>query len=651
MGSENRRMQMWMNAVIAACMVAAVSGMVNVYGLEDVLFFNKGIISLGVFFLGAGVAEKARAGWRQDRRKWMIAYLMAYGLVFSEILGTAMRLAVTKGGVNLRMTGAIAMAGAAVVLALLVAPFFLKLFDISIKPGGEYGDGRRLNRVFWAAWGILFVGYLPCILAFYPGLYACDMMWQWWQFDSWWFTTHHPLIHTLFSGAVIELGKLLWGSYNEGLFLHSLVQTLFFTGAMAYGIRFMVKRRMNRIGVVLAGLFFLLFPFFPVMGITTTKDTIFSGFFLITFADICDMVIEGRFYHGRRLALFIFNSVCMCLFRNNTIYGLAVMACCLVVFWAIPRGKKRSKGALLKAAGLIVVCIFLSQAMFTVLEKSLHAGKGSKAEMMSLPVQQIARSYVFHQEEFSEEDKEELFPFFDESTLLDYTYYLSDPVKGGLKMEGFNLADFLRLWMKLGMRFPGEYVKAPLYNTMGLWYMGGDSSCTMSYKMSPPFDEEHTVEIKSKLPWLKAYYSWFIDENLQKYLPGLSVFFYTSFYSWCVALAAGILVAKRKYRCLIPTLFLACYGFTLIFGPCMAIRYFLAVMLCIPILAVMVFQADSREDGDVVHGLAGSRTYRRGVPSDRQTIPVENEMDWEESAAGTLHQYANISLIEQEKDV
>ena len=31
-------------------------------------------------------------------------------------------------------------------------------------------------------------------------------------------------------------------------------------------------------------------------------------------------------------------------------------------------------------------------------------------------------------------------------------------------------------------------------------------------------------------------------------------------------------------------------------------------------------------------------------------IPVENEMECEESAAGVLHQYANTSLIEQEKD-
>ena len=31
-------------------------------------------------------------------------------------------------------------------------------------------------------------------------------------------------------------------------------------------------------------------------------------------------------------------------------------------------------------------------------------------------------------------------------------------------------------------------------------------------------------------------------------------------------------------------------------------------------------------------------------------IPVENEIDWEESAAGVLHQYANTSLIRQEQD-
>ena len=159
-------------------------------------------------------------------------------------------------------------------------------------------------------------------------------------------------------------------------------------------------------------------------------------------------------------------------------------------------------------------------------------------------------------------------------------------------MENFELVPFLRLWMKLGMQFPGEYLKSPLYNMMGLWYMGGDSSCYMEYSMSSPIDEVRAVETVSKLPFLKDYYSWFTDEHLQKYLPGISVFFYTSFYSWCVILAAGVLLAKRKYLQLLLPLFLVSYSFTLIFGPCMIVRYFMGVMLCIPVLAAATFEDD-----------------------------------------------------------
>lgn len=591
-------MKIWMKIAAAAVTVTAISGIVKIYGLEDVVFFNKGIISLGAFILAYGAAMRWWKDYQEERRRWILSYLMSLGLIFTEVLGTAMRLEAAKGGVNLGGSGVFFMAAAAMVLALLLEPLFYKVIGFSVRAGKGYGGSRQLNRVFLTAWLILFIGYLPCILAFYPGLYCYDMVWQWSQFDAWQFTTHHPLIHTLLGGGLIELGKVLGGSYNKGLFLHSLVQTLFLTGAMAYGIRFLAKIRANRLGIILTGLFFLLFPFFPVMGISTTKDTVFAGFFLITFVGVCDMAAERKFYRGWRLGLFLAGGVLMCLFRNNAIYGLAVMACLFGFMWLVWKVRRKEGGLFLKAACLTVLCIVVSQGMFMALEKGLHAEKGSKAEMMSLPMQQMARSYVYHQEEFAPEDKEELLRFFDESWILRYKYYVSDPVKAGMDMEQFHLADFMRLWLRLGRQFPGEYVKSPLYNMMGLWYMGGDSSCYVEYNMSEPFDEEHRVETRSKLPWLKGYYSWFTDENLQKFLPGLSVFFYTSFYSWCVALAAGILIGKRKYLYLVLPLFLACYGFTLVFGPCIIIRYFLGIMLCIPILAIMVFQSAPREDGD-----------------------------------------------------
>jgi hypothetical protein len=59
-----------------------------------------------------------------------------------------------------------------------------------------------------------------------------------------------------------------------------------------------------------------------------------------------------------------------------------------------------------------------------------------------------------------------------------------------------------------------------------------------------------------------------------------------------VILAAGVLLAKRKYLQLLLPLFLVSYSFTLIFGPCMIVRYFMGVMLCIPVLAAATFEDD-----------------------------------------------------------
>ena len=114
------------------------------------------------------------------------------------------------------------------------------------------------GRIFFGAWGIIFLSWIPCALAFYPGLYSYDMSWQWAQFASGDFTTHHPLVHTLLCGGIIELGKVLGGSYERGLFFHSLAQMAFLSGCMAFGIRFLAKRRVRTWAMVGVLAFFCL---------------------------------------------------------------------------------------------------------------------------------------------------------------------------------------------------------------------------------------------------------------------------------------------------------------------------------------------------------------------------------------------------------
>ena len=584
-------MKLWIKITIAALTLWAVSSILKMTNIGNWIFFNKGILPFGIFFLCLVVLPKSLIRWREDKKAFLVEYLMGFALIFTELLGMGMRLELAVPQEPwIGRKELLIMAGTSALLSFLTEPLFRKAVTFSLKPASTSLLPFSLNQTFLIVWASLFIGYIPCVLAFFPGLCCYDIGWQLEQIRTWTFNTHHPLIHTLFAGGLLEFGKRVLGSYYGGAFLHSLIQLFFFSGSMAFAIRFLVKRKTNSGIVILTWAYFLLFPFFPVLGISTTKDILFSSFFLITFVCICDMADNQSFYQGIKLAFFLACTVLMCLFRNNAIYGLAVMAGIFFLTCFFPGKSFQVKNFSKTAICLIAVVIVLSQGIFLVLEKGLHATQGHIAEKLSIPVQQMARSYVYHQDEFSQTDRQLLEEMIHKDCLWNYKYYISDPVKAGLHLDTHGKKDFLLLWTRLGMQFPEEYIRAALYQTMGLWYMGGDISAYMEYDMCPQLKEDYGVYVESMLPELRNYYSWFTSENLQSHLPFLSLFFFTPFYSWSVLFAAGILLAKRQKQLLILPLFLACYLFTLVFGPCIIIRYILGNMMCTPVLAGMIFQ-------------------------------------------------------------
>ena len=65
-----------------------------------------------------------------------------------------------------------------------------------------------------------------------------------WQWDMYWtgnYSTHHPLLHTYLCGWLFEAGNTLFGSYNAGLALQSLLQIGILTGCMAFAASFLAK--------------------------------------------------------------------------------------------------------------------------------------------------------------------------------------------------------------------------------------------------------------------------------------------------------------------------------------------------------------------------------------------------------------------------
>ena len=90
------------------------------------------------------------------------------------------------------------------------------------KSAGELPDEKRRPlgqvRVFYGA--VIFLCWLPVFLAYYPSVFAYDAEGQLYQVIAGDYSTHHPLLHTLFMGAFFRLGGAV-GSYPFGMAVHS----------------------------------------------------------------------------------------------------------------------------------------------------------------------------------------------------------------------------------------------------------------------------------------------------------------------------------------------------------------------------------------------------------------------------------------------
>lgn len=66
--------------------------------------------------------------------------------------------------------------------------------------------GERRGRAFLFYSLLIFFCWLPIFLAYYPSVFAYDAEGQLYQVIAKDYSTHHPLLHTLFLGAFFRLG-------------------------------------------------------------------------------------------------------------------------------------------------------------------------------------------------------------------------------------------------------------------------------------------------------------------------------------------------------------------------------------------------------------------------------------------------------------
>lgn len=442
----------------------------------------------------------------------------------------------------------------------------------------------------------LLLCWLPVLLAVYPGFFVYDAQDEYLQVASRTFTTHHPLVHVLMLGGIICAVHKVTDSYNLGIACYMLVQMCIVAGGFTVLLSYLRRKKTGRLLRIIALLYFALFPVIVMFTLCSAKDTIFTVALLMLLLSMLEMGIDReRFFSSRtEMIFFVLSALTMLLFRKNGIYAFVVMIPALLFYH-----KKY-----LKKMGMLLAVIIVSYFLINSgLAAVLGAHETENQEILTVPIQQLARTYKFNKDVFSEEDIAILHEILPEEALVLYNPKLSDPVKYRFQNGPYNAnrLKYAKLWLKIGLKKPLSYINAWLVNSYGFWYpdtiidvYSGNTVFTFTYEDSSYFGYE--VELPgvrdSKIPWLDEAYRRLSLELEQERMPIVSMMYSPGCLFWCFAFVFSYVIYRRKYHIMIPYLMVFLIWLTVLLGPTYLPRYVLIFWFGLPLFAAVVLEEE-----------------------------------------------------------
>jgi len=446
--------------------------------------------------------------------------------------------------------------------------------------------------VFWTALAI-FICYVPVFLAVYPGFFVYDAQDELMQVITRYFSTHHPLLHVLMLGGIIQLVYKITGSYNLGIACYTLFQMAVLSGVFAYAIHCLKKEGMKKSVRIATALYFGLFPTIVMFSLCSAKDGLFTGMVLILTFMLRKLFCGPKEFFGEKgnVALLILSAMGMSLLRHNGFYALLVFALLSVVTCKLTGISVVWKKGLVTFA-VILAGYFLVNGAMTMI---LSADDSENQELLTVPIMQMARVYAYEQDTLSEEDKQTLNEILPHDALIRYTPKVSDGVKIDFNNEIYsqNPSKYLKLWAKLGAEHPFAYLNAWFMTSYGFWYPDavidvyrGNSVFTFTYGDSSyfGFETEQPGERQSKLPLVQEAYRRLSLELTQQKAPVRSMLFSPGFLFWAMMLILGKFAYHRKWEKLLPYGFAVLLWLTVILGPTYLVRYVVFLWVLMPVL-------------------------------------------------------------------
>lgn len=336
------------------------------------------------------------------------------------------------------------------------------------NPSSASESALTSARVFAGSLCICFVLWLPYFLTYYPGILSDDSFDQLKQVLGLLpYSNHHPWLHTLLIGLLYRIGTAIGGNPNAGVAFFIIIQMLVMSAIYAYLITTLHRHHVRKFFLLLSLLFYALFPLQALYSITMWKDILFSGVFLLMSTLLWQLGTEKP--TKLRYISYVLTGILLCLFRSNGFY--TYLFCLPFFVWLFNRIRK----PLLLASCLTLAAVWLFKGPVMSV---CHVSEPDAVESLSIPLQQISGTIASQGLScLTEEESALLGQAIDLNRIAEEYYsHISDPIKNLIRYSGdqdfllHHKLDFLQLYLRLGLRYPKEYLLAYINQTYGYWY-------------------------------------------------------------------------------------------------------------------------------------------------------------------------------------
>lgn len=440
-------------------------------------------------------------------------------------------------------------------------------------PQGTFRAGR--------AFAAILICYVPMFAIAFPGSFAYDVPFQLEQVFTGAYSAHHPLLHTLLLGGCVRLGQML-GSINLGAALYTALQMTALAACFALACG-SITRQSGARAAKRSAVFFALYPLHMMMAVNATKDVLFSGLFALTLALMREALVCPQRPRGLCAGV-VFAGAGMMLLRNNALYAVAVWIVLLVIVC-----RKRA----FRLAGAALLAVVLCMGANGLMKAATGAVEGDLCEMLSWPIQQLARARNLEGDRLTPQEKQaidELMP--GESWRL-YDPTISDPVKFDFDTQRF-LSDpggYARAYLSVGGKCPKAYFDALLMHTYSFWYPYSEYGVS-GYYLQMGITEQYyewcdfeRIASRSLLPRVLGSLTWRFGAQGAMQIPGVGWLFNMGAIVWAMLyfVLREIYLGRRGSfaAALLPVLL---WG-TFLLGPVMAGRYVYPFVCSLPVLA------------------------------------------------------------------